>query len=395
MMDRQRTDEWPVLRFGDIAESITERIDDPSLSGLDHYVGLEHLDPDSLRISRWGVPSDVEATKLRFYPGDVIYARRRAYQRKLGVAEWDGICSAHALVLRARPETCLPDFLPHFLLSDQFHERAVGISVGSLSPTINWRTLASEQFQLPPLGEQRSIVELLDGTRDVIDGYAAAQLRADELIDRVISGHYRERVAKGVLVPLPELAELTMGRQKSPRYEAGINPYPYIRVANIGHLEMDLADLDTMDFDAREVRRYGLRPGDVLLTEGDIVSASNVGRSAVFPADGTPCCFQNTLIRLRPHAGVDPTYLMTLVEGARLSGVLAAIAGSTTVAHLGLRRLSGLEVPAIDPVEQTVLSAQVQAALRTRDVLREARLSATHLARSIRAKALDGGRHVQ
>lgn len=92
---------WLRVQFGDIADSIAERVDDPSSSGLDHYVGLEHLDPDSVGISRWGSPSDVEATKLRFEPGDVIYARRRAYQRKLGVAEYSGLCSAHALVLRA------------------------------------------------------------------------------------------------------------------------------------------------------------------------------------------------------------------------------------------------------------------------------------------------------
>src|SRR4051794_25781836 len=111
---------WQHLPFGEIAESITERVDDPASSGLEHYVGLEHLDPDTLKVSRWGAPSDVEATKLRFYPGDVIYGRRRAYQRKLGVAEWDGICSAHALVLRARSANCLPEFLPYFLQSSQF-----------------------------------------------------------------------------------------------------------------------------------------------------------------------------------------------------------------------------------------------------------------------------------
>lgn len=150
-----------VLRFAEIAESITERVDDPSAAGVDRYVGLEHLDSDTVRIRRWGRPTDVESTKLRFYPGDVVYARRRAYQRKLGVADFEGICSAHALVLRARPAVCLPGFLPYFLQSDEFHERALNISVGSLSPTINWKTLAAQEFALPPLEEQKRIVELL------------------------------------------------------------------------------------------------------------------------------------------------------------------------------------------------------------------------------------------
>ena len=92
---------WLVWRFDQMATNVNARIDNPSKSGMAHYVGLEHLDADSLRIRRWGTPDDVEATKLMFKKGDVIFGRRRAYQRKLGVAEFDGICSAHAMVLRA------------------------------------------------------------------------------------------------------------------------------------------------------------------------------------------------------------------------------------------------------------------------------------------------------
>jgi restriction endonuclease S subunit len=160
--------DWTRVKFRDIAASITERVDDPSAAGVDRYVGLEHLDPDSTLIRRWGSPSEVESTKLRFYPGDVVYGRRRAYQRKLGVADFEGICSAHALVLRARPEVCVAEFLPYFLQSDAFHHRALDISVGSLSPTINWKTLAVQEFALPPLDEQQKIVEVLAQAESVV-----------------------------------------------------------------------------------------------------------------------------------------------------------------------------------------------------------------------------------
>ena len=77
-------------------------------------------------------------TKLRFRKRDIIFGRRRAYQRKLAVAEMDGICSAHAMVVRAKSSMALPEFLPFLMMSDRFMNRAVEISVGSLSPTINW-----------------------------------------------------------------------------------------------------------------------------------------------------------------------------------------------------------------------------------------------------------------
>ncbi|WP_212745369.1 restriction endonuclease subunit S [Thermomonas fusca] len=148
---------WKVWRFDQMATNVNVRIDNPSESGMEHYVGLEHLDADSLKIRRWGTPDEVEATKLMFKKGDIIFGRRRAYQRKLGVAEFDGICSAHAMVLRAKPDVVLPEFLPFFMQSDLFMNRAVEISVGSLSPTINWKTMAAQEFALPSMGEQISL----------------------------------------------------------------------------------------------------------------------------------------------------------------------------------------------------------------------------------------------
>ena len=152
---------WKRVAFGDFIDSITDRVDNPSEAGVDRYVGLEHLNPGVMTIRRWDSPDKVEAQKLRFLPGDVIFGRRRAYQKKVAKAEFEGICSAHALVLRARPDYVDPDFLPTFLSSDYFLERAIEISVGSLSPTVNWRDLKVQEFDLPPLDEQKRIADLL------------------------------------------------------------------------------------------------------------------------------------------------------------------------------------------------------------------------------------------
>lgn len=206
MSNDKLPDGWARVKFREIAASITERVDNPATSGVERYVGLEHLDPESTTIRRWGSPNDVEATKLRFCPGDVIYARRRAYQRKLGVADSDGICSAHALVLRAKPDICLPEFLPYFLQSDGFHQRALDISVGSLSPTINWKTLAVQEFALPPIEEQRRVAEMLAAIADVGATLRLAVERLGGLLDahakRAIRGLEGDPVMLGNVVTL-------------------------------------------------------------------------------------------------------------------------------------------------------------------------------------------------
>jgi restriction endonuclease S subunit len=99
----------------------------------------------------------------------VIFGKRRAYQRKAAIVDFEGICSAHAFVLRANPEIIDPKLFPFFLHSDQFMHRMVDISVGGLSPTINWGDLKHQEFLLPPKEEQAKLAELLWAMDDVIE----------------------------------------------------------------------------------------------------------------------------------------------------------------------------------------------------------------------------------
>ncbi|MCK9602966.1 MAG: restriction endonuclease subunit S [Candidatus Omnitrophica bacterium] len=162
--------QWKTYKFGDITSNISERAE-PKETKLDIYVGLEHLDPDCIHIKRRGHPSDVKGTKLRVYPGDIIFGKRRAYQRKAAIVDFDGICSAHAMVVRSNPKVIIPELLPFFMHSDVFMHRAVDVSEGSLSPTIKWKILAEQEFIIPQLGDQKRIADLLWSIDDIGESY--------------------------------------------------------------------------------------------------------------------------------------------------------------------------------------------------------------------------------
>lgn len=159
---------WKKYRFDEMVQNIAERVE-PSQTDLDVYVGLEHIDPDCLHLSRHGHPSDVEGIKLRFYKGDIIFGRRRAYQRKTALATTDGICSAHAMVLRAKEDVVDSSFFPFLFHSKQFIDMAITISVGGLSPTINWKDISKQEFLLPPKSEQKRLAELLWAADEMIE----------------------------------------------------------------------------------------------------------------------------------------------------------------------------------------------------------------------------------
>ena len=110
--------------------------------GFERYVGLEHLDPGDLKIRRWGNVSDGTTFTNVFRAGQVLFGKRRAYQRKVAVADFDGVCSGDIYVFEPKNEHLLPELLPFICQTDGFFEHAVGTSAGSLSPRTNWDSLA-------------------------------------------------------------------------------------------------------------------------------------------------------------------------------------------------------------------------------------------------------------
>ncbi len=332
---------WKIVPFGEFAESVNERVE-PANAAEEIYVGLDDLDSGSLQIRRWGKGSDVIGTKLRFRKGDIIFGRRRAYQRKLAVADMDGICSAHAMVVHARPNLVLPEFLPFLMMSDKFMNRAVEISVGSLSPTINWTTLRHEPFTLPPLDQQRRISEILwavDETKQACEevSQAAAVVRRTKMQNIFSDQSYPT-------VTIRDSGDVQLGRQRAPKYQTGAFTKPYLRVANVFDGSINYSDVLLMDFDKRDFQTYCLSAGDILLNEGQ--SRELVGRCAIYDGKLPECCFQNTLIRYRAGEKVLSDYVFAFFQHCFHTGVFAAISSQTTsIAHLGSERFSKLMIP--------------------------------------------------
>ena len=168
-------------RFDQIAINSTVK-KKPIDADKEHYIGLEHLDSDCLIVSRWGAEVTPIGEKLLMQKGDILFGKRRAYQRKVGIAPFDGIFSAHGMVLRPKENVVIKEFFPFFIASDQFMERAVRISVGGLSPTINWRDLKEQEFELPSLEEQRILSEKLWAAYRLKESYKRLLAATDEMV---------------------------------------------------------------------------------------------------------------------------------------------------------------------------------------------------------------------
>ena len=174
------------------------------------YLGLEHLDSGSLKVTRFGSEVAPIGEKLVMHKGDVLFGKRRAYQKKVAIAPFDGIFSAHGMVLRPREDVIDKSFFPLFISSDYFLDAAIKISVGSLSPTINWRDLKTLEFELPDLATQRKLAETLWSINDTMETYKKLIAATDELVKSQFMEQFGNPILGEKDEQLPRLGEVCM-----------------------------------------------------------------------------------------------------------------------------------------------------------------------------------------
>lgn len=171
-------------------------------------------------------------------------------------------------------------------------------------------------------------------------------------------------------VPLAAVAEVHLGRQRSPKNHVGDQMRPYVRAANVSWSGLRLNDVKTMNFTDSEMATYRLEPGDLLLGEAS-GSPSEVGKPALWRGEIADCAFQNTLIRVRPK-GPDPEYLLHYFRHQALSGTFAAAARGVGIRHLGSDALAKWKVPLPSLPEQQRIAEVLDRADALRAMRRQA-----------------------
>ena len=195
---------WNRVAFGDVVRLSKLRSKDPEAEGYKRVVGLEHIEPGDLRIRRWADIADGTTFSTVFKPGQVLFGKRRAYQRKVAVADFEGVCSSDIYVLEPSSDALMPDLLPFICQTDAFFDHAVGTSAGSLSPRTNWKSLADFEFLLPPIQEQARLVETISaatGSRArLVDLKASAGILAEALSQSLFSRVIGSEATEGSLM---------------------------------------------------------------------------------------------------------------------------------------------------------------------------------------------------
>ena len=259
--------QWPKVPFADVVHLNTDRVADPAAAGIERYVGIEHITPGDLRVRSWGLVAEGTTFTNRFQPGQVLFPKRRAYQRKVAVADFEGVCSGDIYVFESRdPAVLLPELLPFICQTDAFFDHAIGTSAGSLSPRTNWSHLAAYELPLPPIDEQRRLVDAFQSVLELDEALEVAHNALQQVkqakLSRAFGGYspppkdwgtldsYCERIGDGTHLP--------------PIFEA--SGIPFLLVSNIssGHLNGPIEKWISQETYEELTKRFKPAVGDLL-----------------------------------------------------------------------------------------------------------------------------------
>lgn len=335
-------------RFDEIAYNSTAK-KLPEDSDRQYYIGLEHLDTNSLYVSRWGSDVTPVGEKLLMKKGDVLFGKRRAYQRKVGIAPFDGIFSAHGMVLRPKENVIDTSYFPFFISSDQFMERAVRISVGGLSPTINWKDLKEQVFDIPTLEEQKTLASKLWAAYKLREEYKRLLTATDEMVKSRFIAECYSRYPKQNLGEHISVIRGVSYKPTDVRNASDDETVIILRSNNIADGEINYDDLVYVTQDrVQDVQR--LQSGDIVMC-GSNGSISLVGKAGLLKNASHNTSFGAFCLGIKCKSSILPEYLNTYFNTPIYRNEIESMGNGTNIINIRPDNITSLSIP-IPPIEE-------------------------------------------
>lgn len=175
------------------------------------------------------------------------------------------------------------------------------------------------------------------------------------------------------VVALREVADIaagiTLGRKTK---ETELVEVPYLRVANVQDGRLELDHVKTVAATQREIEKWALRDGDLLLTEGG--DLDKLGRGTCWREQLPLCIHQNHIFRVRlPKDLYDPDFVSLQVGSEYGKAYFLAHAKKTTgIASINQRVLGAFPLLSPPLPEQRRIAARLKAQLAEVDKARRA-----------------------
>ena len=358
-------------RFDQIAINSTDKRKPEDKDQAD-YIGLEHLDSGSLKVTRWGSKVPLKGEKLVMKKGDVLFGKRNAYLRRAAISPHDGLFSAHGMVLRPKTEIVDSEFFPFFIGSDYFFDRAIKISVGSLSPTVNWRDLKKEEFDLPSIPEQKKLTKVLKAISITKYAYEDLVRQTDELVKSQFIEMFGDPVSNSQdrrQVPFSEfITDIRYGTSQPPKFSAS-GEYKFIRATNIKRGRIVPDDILRIDKSgASKIEKCRLDGGEIIIVRSGV----NTGDTCVVTDEYKGQYAGYDIIIKLDLKKANPVFFNELLNTHYMNDVVKPLTVRSAQPHLNSQQVQNLPMIVVSIDEQNEFAAIVAQSDKSKFELNEA-----------------------
>ena len=180
-------EDWKVKRLGDCLEIVKKQFK-PTKSDIRRYIGLEHIEQQSLKLISIGSSADVGSNKFEFKKDQILFGKLRPYFRKLYQPNFDGVCSTDIWVIGTK-EGNDNSFFFYFLADERIINEANNSSEGTRMPRARWDYLEKLEYPIPTLNEQHRIAKILSDLDSKIE-LLQKQNKTLEAIAQAIFKHW-------------------------------------------------------------------------------------------------------------------------------------------------------------------------------------------------------------
>ncbi len=156
-----------------------------------------------------------------------------------------------------------------------------------------------------------------------------------------------QNAGEWVAVPLGEIAEIKLGKMLDKQKHTSGHLLPYLNNLAVRWNEVNTSDLPKMYFNDRELDRFGLRAGDVVVCEG-----GEPGRAAVWDGRLPELKFQKAIHRVRFKVPFEPKILVLHLENLAGTDQFEMLFTGGGIKHLTGETFSRLKIPLIPHAEQ-------------------------------------------
>jgi type I restriction enzyme S subunit len=308
---------WQTVTMQQIATLDTRAVH-PVAGSAYKFVGLEHVESGTgriLNVSEVDV-RHLQSQKYRFDTAHVLYGKLRPYLNKVVLPDFSGICSTDILPVHPK-RGVLREYIAFWLRSPSFIEYANTNATGTKMPRLGPKQFLKAPIPLPPILVQKRIVQVLMKADDI----RGKRQQAVDLADAILSASFismfgdpLENHKRFGIYSLKALADVRSGVTKGRKFKGQPTiELPYLRVANVQDGFLDLSQVKTIEALPKDLERFRLVDGDILMTEGG--DPDKLGRGSIWRNQVEGCIHQNHVFRVRTERSkLAPEYLAALLR---------------------------------------------------------------------------------